>query len=223
MQAFTRDGYLTLDDVLDPDACDAVLAHCAHDGVDREVGSRTLLTQPWCAALARRLRTHPALARIIPCGHVAVQCTWFEKSATMNWLVPVHQDLSIPVAARGDEPGLAGWSDKEGQLFVQAPRAVLDELVAVRLHLDDCLPADGPLRVIPGSHRHGPVSPETAAALRAAGPELTCSVRRGGVLAMRPLLLHASSKASGQSRRRVLHFVYGPPTLPFGLAWPQVA
>jgi hypothetical protein len=36
---------------------------------------------------------------------------------------------------------------------------------------------------------------------------------------MRPLALHASSKANGASRRRVLHFVFGPPTLPFGLAW----
>ena len=36
---------------------------------------------------------------------------------------------------------------------------------------------------------------------------------------MRPLLLHASSKATGASRRRVLHFVFGPPALPHGLAW----
>jgi hypothetical protein len=36
---------------------------------------------------------------------------------------------------------------------------------------------------------------------------------------MRPLLLHASSRASGASRRRVLHFVFGPRELPFGLAW----
>jgi hypothetical protein len=38
-------------------------------------------------------------------------------------------------------------------------------------------------------------------------------------MAMRPLLLHASSKATGSSRRRVLHFLFGPPALPFGLEW----
>jgi hypothetical protein len=36
---------------------------------------------------------------------------------------------------------------------------------------------------------------------------------------MRPLLLHASSKGSGTSARRVLHFVFGPRQLPHGLAW----
>ena len=223
MHSFTHDGYLIQDDVLAADECEALTARCAERGLDRDVGSRTLLAQPWCSALAHRLQHHPALAGAIPAGHRPVQCTYFEKSASRNWLVPVHQDLSIPVAARVDAPGLTGWSDKEGQLFVQAPTAVLETLVAVRLHLDDCQVADGPLRVIPGSHRHGPVSPDTAAALRAAGPEIVCSVGRGGVLVMRPLLLHASSKAGGSSRRRVLHFVFGPPTLPFGLAWPQVA
>lgn len=40
---------------------------------------------------------------------------------------------------------------------------------------------------------------------------------------MRPLLLHASSKATGRSRRRVLHFVYGPAQLPSGLRWHEAA
>jgi hypothetical protein len=31
--------------------------------------------------------------------------------------------------------------------------------------------------------------------------------------------LHASSKATGTSRRRVLHFVFGPRALPYGLEW----
>ncbi|WP_182990142.1 hypothetical protein [Massilia sp. Se16.2.3] len=38
---------------------------------------------------------------------------------------------------------------------------------------------------------------------------------------MRPLVLHASSKASGTSLRRVLHIVFGPPALPYGLRWQQ--
>jgi uncharacterized protein with HEPN domain len=29
----------------------------------------------------------------------------------------------------------------------------------------------------------------------------------------------ASSKARGAATRRVLHFVFGPPVLPFGLTW----
>lgn len=71
---------------------------------------------------------------------------------------------------------------------------------------------------MPASHRLGQVDPERAAQLgRTQG--VTVPARRGDALLMRPLVLHASSKASGTSRRRVLHFLFGPGSLPYGLAW----
>lgn len=38
---------------------------------------------------------------------------------------------------------------------VQPPSEVLENMIAVRVHLDDCGMDHCPLRVIPGSHRHG--------------------------------------------------------------------
>jgi hypothetical protein len=35
-----------------------------------------------------------------------------------------------------------------------------------------------------------------------------CTVPRGGVLAMRPLIIHSSSKARSDNPRRVLHIEY---------------
>lgn len=127
-----------------------------------------------------------------------------------NWLVPVHQDLSIPVAKCLDHPDLRGWSEKEGSVFVQPPVALLERLVALRVHLDACSEGDGPLQFIPGSHLAGRIGPEDARLKRQAGPVVSCLMEQGDVLAMRPLVLHASSKAEGSSRRRVLHFVFGP-------------
>jgi ectoine hydroxylase-related dioxygenase (phytanoyl-CoA dioxygenase family) len=155
----------------------------------------------------------------LPADHVAVQCNYFEKSAERNWLVAIHQDLSIPVAARVAEPSLRGWSEKEGALFVQAPVALLEQLVALRLHLDDCTLDDGPLRVVPGSHLGGILAGSDASAAREADMEVQGTAQAGDVLALRPLLLHASSKGRGSGRRRVLHFVFGPHALPHGLAW----
>ena len=186
-------------------------------------GSRNLLSQPWCIDLAGHLRRHPTLGGHLPRHHVAFQCTYFEKSAALNWLVPIHQDLSIPVAARIDVPGWQGWSQKEGHWFVQPPADLLEQLVAVRLHLDDCGPEDGPLRVVPGSHLGGRVSDDEASALRNRIGEVTCTARPGDALLLRPLVLHASSKGTGRSARRVLHFVFGPAALPHGLAWAQSA
>jgi ectoine hydroxylase-related dioxygenase (phytanoyl-CoA dioxygenase family) len=136
-----------------------------------------------------------------------------------NWLVPIHQDLSIPVAERVEHRELSGWSEKEGELFVQPPVSLLERMVAMRLHLDECGVEDGALTVVPGSHALGRLSTDAAIAARAERGAVTCPVPQGGVFALRPLLLHASSRATGKSRRRVLHFLFGPPQLPCGLRW----
>ena len=90
-------------------------------------------------------------------------------------------------------------------------------MIAIRVHLDPCKDDDGPLRVVPGSHLRGLIGPEEAVRARAA--EVACLTEQGDALVMRPLLLHASSKATGTSLRRVLHFRFGPPVLPYGLRW----
>jgi ectoine hydroxylase-related dioxygenase (phytanoyl-CoA dioxygenase family) len=134
-------------------------------------------------------------------------------------LVAVHQDLSIPVRERIDVAACSAWSEKEGVLFVQPPATVLDTIVAVRLHLDDSTPSNGPLRVVPGSHRRGRLTSAQVQTVREESGEIACPVPKGGVLVMRPLLLHASSKAQVSAPRRVLHFVFGPPVLSLGLSW----
>jgi hypothetical protein len=196
-----------------PDA--AALAQAAGTAA----GTRNLLELDWCARLAAYLRTHHALAPLLPLDAVAVQCTLFEKSAAQNWLVPLHQDLSIPVQERRDHPELGGWSTKEGTLFVQAPPHLLAQMVAVRLQIDPGGERDGALRIVPGSHLHGRLSTQAASAARERGGEISCPVAPGAALVMRPLLLHASAKASGSSRRRVLHYLFGPRELPYQLQW----
>jgi ectoine hydroxylase-related dioxygenase (phytanoyl-CoA dioxygenase family) len=216
--AFARDGVQLLHGLVTRDqvaACRAALTRAESSAV----GSRNLLQEAWCRALAAELLAQDTVSGIAGRDAVAVQCTSFEKSSDTNWLVPLHQDLSIPVAARVDAPELKGWSDKEGVTYVQAPVDVMQKVVALRLHLDDCGADDGPLRVVPGSHSLGVLAPNEMAAVRADRGELVCVARPGDVLAMRPLVLHASSKSRGTSRRRVLHFLLGPSELPLGLRW----
>ncbi len=217
-QVFARDGFVLVPNVLTADECETI-GESLVPAMTASAGTRCLLSQTWCVSLAKRFRQHPALAVLVPPEFVAVQCTYFEKSASRNWLVPVHQDLSIPVAERVQDSALRGWSEKEGSLFVQAPTEILEQLVAVRVHIDACMQQDGPLRVVPGSHIRGRIEPEAAILSRAAATEVTCVAERGTALVLRPLLLHASSKATGTSKRRVLHFVFGPRLLPHGLRW----
>ncbi|WP_090436536.1 phytanoyl-CoA dioxygenase family protein [Duganella sp. CF458] len=213
---FARRGFAVIPGVADAGQCARYAAQIRALG---KAGSRTLLSQAWCAELADSLLCSPWLQAVLPVGHVAVQCTSFEKSGSVNWLVPVHQDLSIPVHERVEDPVLRGWSCKEDGWYAQPPSGLLEQMVAVRLHLDPCCAEDGPVHVVPGSHQQGAISPHDAVAMRQ--DEQACLAQVGDVLIMRPLLLHRSSKATGASRRRVLHFLFGPAELPHGLEWPQ--
>src|SRR5215470_7409291 len=215
---FDEDGYAIIAGVLSADQCQAVAQRLS--GSERlRAGTRNLLHDIVCVKVATDLRSSAAIAEQLGVAVVAVQCTLFDKSAERNWLVAWHQDLSIPVGERIAHPECTGWSEKEGTLFVQPPASILESLVAVRVHLDDCEAGAGPLRVVPGSHRQGRLSNCEARRRREANGEVPCLAKRGDALLMRPLLLHASSKATVPSRRRVLHFLFGPAELPHGLRW----
>jgi ectoine hydroxylase-related dioxygenase (phytanoyl-CoA dioxygenase family) len=211
------DGFALVRNILSQAECDEV-SRLLELADMRGAGSRRLLQEGWCKDLAHKVMAHPEVKEALPAPARIIQCTFFEKSATKNWLVPIHQDLSIPVSGWVDHPALSGWSEKEGTLFVQAPDRVLEQLLAVRVHVDSCSSEDGPLRVVPGSHELGRIEPAQAAlAGRARG--VAVAAERGDALLMRPLLLHSSSKSSGSGLRRVLHFVFGPEALPYGLTW----
>ncbi len=150
-----------------------------------------------------------------------VRCLLFDKTPEANWRVPWHQDLAIPVVEKIECEGFAGWSQKEGVWHVRPPANVLEGMVTLRLHLDECPASNGALRVLPGSHRHGILSTEDIAVWKESTEPVVCAARAGDVLAMRPLLLHASSPSETVCHRRVLHVEYAADDLPGGLRWAE--
>ncbi len=217
-EMFASEGFAIAESAIAPEQLALAEAELDRMSLDR-AGTRNLLLRSWCRGFVHALGAHPLIAFLVPEEAVAVQCTLFEKSTNRNWLVPLHQDVHIPVRERIAHPSLSGWSEKQGALYVQPPTEVLESLVAVRVHIDDCGPAHGPLRVVPGSHLSGRLPDDAIPSVRAARDEHLCVVGRGGGLVMKPLLLHASSKAAVPNRRRVLHVLFGPKALPLGLGW----
>jgi ectoine hydroxylase-related dioxygenase (phytanoyl-CoA dioxygenase family) len=92
-------------------------------------------------------------------------------------------------------------------------------MVTVRLNLDDCGAENGPVRVIPGSHLLGRLSPGEVQRVRESSEAVDTCLPAGGVLLMRPLLLHASSPATLPAHRRVVHLEFAVDALPAGLEW----
>jgi ectoine hydroxylase-related dioxygenase (phytanoyl-CoA dioxygenase family) len=194
---------------------DRLLSASSSRGGARNVLGKSALLQD----LATAGPPAQAAAAILGSGAQPTKLTVFDKTPDANWKVPWHQDLTIAVAERREVPGFGPWTVKDGVLHVQPPTSVLENVLAIRLHLDDTPADNGALRVLPGSHRFGRLSPSQIAEIRQRTPKETCEVPAGGAMLMSPLLLHASSASDSPSRRRVLHFEYSAAPLPGGLRW----
>ncbi len=171
-------------------------------------GIRHAMKYPAVAATARDPRLCDLARTVLGPEALPYRATLFDKSPGSNWLVVWHQDTALPLQEKKAQAGWGPWSAKEGVLYAHAPARVLSQVLALRLHLDDSNPANGPLRVLPGSHLQGVLSDEAIHQLAAGSAAIECIVPRGGILAMRPLLVHASSKSHADQPRRVLHIEY---------------
>lgn len=199
------DGYAIRPTRLTPDRIEALRASIFVEG---EAGTRCLLDEERVRDTAIALRAELVEGGHLSGGAVAIQAIAFDKTAATNWKVTWHQDLMFPFAVAPSSAGFDLHSRKEGVDYARPPVAVLEQMMAVRLHLDDCDESNGPLRVAPGSHCRGVVKSAEIADCVARHGDVACLAREGEVVLMRPLTLHASSRASVPKHRRVLHLVY---------------
>ena len=157
------------------------------------------------------------IAQLLGDDYFVVKSIYFDKPPESNWFVSFHQDLTISVNEKADVPGFRGWTTKYGQFSVQPPIAVLKNVTTLRIHFDDTNEKNGALHVIPGSHSKGILRPELVTHQEEAIE--TCTLKRGSVMIMKPLLLHASSKTTNNERRRVIHIEFSSLHLPEPLNW----
>jgi len=176
-------------------------------------GARHILSHCAVAALAADTRLLSLAREVLGANAFPFRATLFDKSSTANWLVAWHQDTALPLREPRETPGWGPWSVKDGVHYAHAPAAALKQVLALRLHLDDSTLANGPLRVLPGTHTLGVLSDEVIHRVASTATAVDCAVGAGGILAMRPLIIHASSKSQSAVPRRVLHIEYAVSSL----------
>jgi hypothetical protein len=226
-KAIERQGFAVIPDLLDPqEIVDLVQAVT---NADKQVGVRKrssvyairnlLDSVPAIAELAASEKLSKVAGQVLGAAATPVKGTLFDKTPDANWLVPWHQDLTICVNKRVDLDGYGPWTTKAGVVNVQPPVSVLEQMLAIRIHLDDCDEHNGPLRVLPGTHRLARLSADQIELAQAQINPINCVVSSGGAVLMRPLLLHASSPSKIPGHRRVIHIDYAAIKLPSGLSW----
>ncbi|SEC86599.1 Phytanoyl-CoA dioxygenase (PhyH) [Tenacibaculum sp. MAR_2009_124] len=133
---------------------------------------------------------------------------YFNKPAKSNWFVSYHQDVSISAKKRIVSKDYTQWTNKQGQLGVIPPIDVLESTITFRIHLDDTNHENGALKVLPKSHTEGLVRIDENFDENNYENEFVCKVKEGGVMLMKPLLLHASDKSISEKDRAVIHIEF---------------
>ncbi|WP_298425058.1 phytanoyl-CoA dioxygenase family protein [uncultured Kordia sp.] len=160
---------------------------------------------------------HKLLATIFDKSCFLTKAIYFDKPSKSNWFVAYHQDLSISVDRREDVSSYKNWTFKKGQIGVQPPLDILENIVTIRIHLDKTEKENGALKVIPTSHQKGIYRPETID--WNIETEHICEVKKGGVMLMKPLTLHASERTTNHKQRSVLHLEFSTKQLKKPLQW----
>lgn len=202
-------GYAIYHDVFGQQAMARLLVAIEQSGLARtKAGARNLLQVPEVRSLASASLLVDIAKRSVGGTAFPFRATLFDKSPSSNWLVSWHQDTALPMRARADNPEWGPWTTKSGVQHAIAPASALHGIIALRVHLDDSNELNGPLRVLPGTHVHGVLEHSTIQELANTIPPVECVTKAGGVVAMRPLVVHASSKARTDQPRRVVHIEY---------------
>lgn len=157
------------------------------------------------------------LADVLGGQFVLVRTLFFDKHPERSWTLPWHKDMTIAVKDNSiKSKNFTKPTQKLGVPHVEAPTSVLQNMLTLRFHLDDVTEDNGPLEVIPGTHLNGKQDQGDQRSIQ------KILVSAGDVLAMRPLLSHASgkSKEGTKQHRRILHFEFsGDPELQDGFRW----
>jgi ectoine hydroxylase-related dioxygenase (phytanoyl-CoA dioxygenase family) len=157
--------------------------------------------------------------QIFGADYFTVKSIYFDKPEASNWYVAYHQDLTISVDKKIELAGFGPWTVKQNQFAVQPPLEILKNIFTIRIHLDDTNEENGALKIVPGSHAKDIYRPETID--WSVEKEVSCNVHKGGIMVMKPLLLHSSGRTTNNKKRRVVHIEFSNQELPSELNWAE--
>jgi ectoine hydroxylase-related dioxygenase (phytanoyl-CoA dioxygenase family) len=226
-EEFLNEGFAVIDNVFTTEDIDAILQTISQ--VDTT--SPTFRKTNDLFAIRQFLKEVPATKSLIfdklnsiisqnfGDDYFAVKSLYFDKPEQSNWFVAYHQDLTISVDKKVDIEGFGPWTVKQNQFAVQPPLDILESNFTIRIHLDDTDENNGALRVIPKSHLKGVYRPGTID--WTTETEVVCKVKKGGIMIMKPLLLHASNRTTNNNKRRVIHVEFSNRSLVDTLQWSE--
>lgn len=216
-----KDGYEMIDEVLSHDQLKSINTDIDAFDLPAKAGGIRNAEKKFTSIneLAESKQLKALANNYLPGMANLVRTILFNKTEENNWLVTWHQDRTVAVSEKFEKENWGPWSIKDGVPHVQPPVEVLNQMVTLRIHLDNASTENGCLKVLPKSHQLGILDQSAIQKYVQNHAPVTCEASSRSALVMRPLILHSSNKVSRPSRRRVLHFEYSSFKLPAGITW----
>lgn len=183
-----------------------------------DAGKRFTLSDSLKDVFSENGSISPLLNQLIP-NTRPVRAVYFNKTKETNWAVPWHQDRIIAVEEKQELTGYKNWSQKAGVWHCEPPTNVLDEMLFVRIHLDDTDCSNGAMEIALGSHREGVVSADGASTIAKKYNTHICEAERGDILVLKMLTLHRSLISQNSTPRRTLRIDFADEILPKPLSF----
>jgi ectoine hydroxylase-related dioxygenase (phytanoyl-CoA dioxygenase family) len=216
-----KNGFEIIENVYSEREVNEILKLVEFKGVENKFGVREFLVDN--PEIADKVFTNmliEIIERISPNCDKSIKSIYFDKPPSANWIVNWHQDLTINLENKIEVEDFKNWRVKEERTVVQPKREILESIFTIRIHLDDCTEENGALRVIEESHKNGVIEIKEWMKNKE-GEERICEVKKGGIVIMKPLILHSSRRTENQKNRRVIHIEFTDKDLPIGLNWKE--
>lgn len=152
-----------------------------------------------------------AIVNSMGADYRCINSTFYNKPPKSRWKLGFHQDVRINLKWKLEDVEFNSWIKRDGYYQVTPPVEVLENIVAIRIHLDDCKIENGALKVVPGSHKQGFIDLMDYQIKEVEVLELN----QGEILSISPLLLHASDYNMTTQKRRVIHLEFSNIDLPW--------
>jgi ectoine hydroxylase-related dioxygenase (phytanoyl-CoA dioxygenase family) len=223
-----NDGYAVIENVFTDDETNAIIETISKVDTNNPTFRKTndlfairqfLKEVPETIPSVFNKKLNELISDVFGDDYFVVKSIYFDKPENSNWFVSYHQDLTISVDKRMELDGYGPWTVKQNQYSVQPPLKILEDNFTVRIHLDHTDHENGALKVIPKSHSKGIYRSETID--WTVENEVCCNVNKGGIMFMKPLLLHSSSRTTNNNKRRVIHIEFSRSELPVNLKWSE--
>ncbi len=136
-----------------------------------------------------------------------MRSTFYDNRISKPESIVWQQRNRISLREKTETKGYSDWKSEDGGFSAVLPDQILQDLVVVRIHIDDSDENNGGLKIFKGSHSQ--ILDEAAIkVISENGLPSNCEILSGGIQIIKPLLLQSEFERKTSKKNRIVELVF---------------